>query len=222
MKEAYTIYMSVKKSSFYLTDAEITLRSDHLPLKKVLLKNTLNSKVNNWAIELETFNIKFEHISGIKNTSVDTLSRIIKVDPDFKAEPENEGYKFGYLCFEELPPAEVYKVSKVITQTVKIQPDLEIIIPETECNLPVPKEKLHRFQMRDARCQAKVKQVKTNTDTSRSYYIDAEGILGKLLEDNEKVFHTIVLPKILTDPVLQLAHNFAGHNRFQWVYLSIR
>ena len=28
-KEAYTIYMSVKKSTFYLTGHEITLRSDH-------------------------------------------------------------------------------------------------------------------------------------------------------------------------------------------------
>ena len=65
-KEAYAIYMSVKKLSFYLTDAEISLRSDYLQLKKFSLKNTLNSKVKNWAMELETFNIKFEHISGVK------------------------------------------------------------------------------------------------------------------------------------------------------------
>ena len=31
-KEAYTIYMTVKKSTFYLTGQEITLRGDHLPL----------------------------------------------------------------------------------------------------------------------------------------------------------------------------------------------
>ena len=67
-KEAYAIYMSIKKLSFYITDAEITLRSDHLPLKKFLLKNTLNNKVNNCAIKLETFNIHFEHISEIQNT----------------------------------------------------------------------------------------------------------------------------------------------------------
>ena len=33
-KEAFTIYMSVKKLSFYLTDADILLKSDHLPLNK--------------------------------------------------------------------------------------------------------------------------------------------------------------------------------------------
>ena len=42
-KEAYVIYMSV------------TIRSDHLPLKKFLNKQTMNSKVNNWAVELEQF-----------------------------------------------------------------------------------------------------------------------------------------------------------------------
>ena len=46
-KEAYAIYMSVKKLSFHIDTAKITVKSDHLPLKKFLEKNTLNSKVNN-------------------------------------------------------------------------------------------------------------------------------------------------------------------------------
>ena len=53
-KEAYAIYMSVKKLSFYIDTAKITVKSDHLSLKKFLEKNTLNSKVNNWAVELES------------------------------------------------------------------------------------------------------------------------------------------------------------------------
>ena len=35
-RKAYSIYVKVKKSSFYLSDAMITLRSDHLPLKRFL------------------------------------------------------------------------------------------------------------------------------------------------------------------------------------------
>ena len=135
-KEAYAMYMSIKKLSFYLTDAEITLRSDHLPLKKFLLRNTLNSKVNNWAVELETFNIKFEHISGMKNTLADMLSRIIKMDPDVQLDPEKEGYEFSYSCFKELPPAEVFEVEEKIMKDVKLQPDVEVGIPEMECTYP--------------------------------------------------------------------------------------
>ena len=80
-KEAYAIYMSVKKLSYYLQDADIILRSDHLPLKKFLSKNTLNTKVNNWAIEISPYRIQFEYIKGIKNTLADTMSRLIKIAP---------------------------------------------------------------------------------------------------------------------------------------------
>ena len=54
-KEAYAIYMSIKKLTYYLEDADVTLRSDHLPLKKFLAKNTLDLKVNNWAIKISPF-----------------------------------------------------------------------------------------------------------------------------------------------------------------------
>ena len=177
--------------------------------------------VDNWAVELETFNIKFEHISGIKNTLADTLSRIIKVDPEAQPELEKEGYEFGYSCFEELLPAEVFEVEEKIVKDVKLRPDVDIGIPEMECMLPIPKVKLCQLQLKGELCKKKVRQVNTNADTSRSYYIDRGGILKKILEDNEEVFQTTVLPKILNDPVLQLAHDSASHNGFQWVYLSI-
>ena len=65
-KEAYAIYRSVRKLTYYLEDADVLLRSDHLPLKKFLEKNTLNDKVNNWAVEISPFRIHFEYIKGIK------------------------------------------------------------------------------------------------------------------------------------------------------------
>ena len=52
-KETYAIYMSVRKLSFYVTDADVIIRSDHLLLKKFLNKQTMNSKVNNWAVDLD-------------------------------------------------------------------------------------------------------------------------------------------------------------------------
>ena len=182
----------------------------------------LYSKVNNWAIELETFNITFEHISGVKNTLADTLSRIVKVDPDIQSESEQIGYEFGYSCFEELLAVEVFTVEEKVVKHVNLPPDKEIGIPELECTLPVPKGKLHHLQLKDEMCKKRARQVHMGADSSKSYYIDEDGILRKLLEDNEEVFKTTVLPKILIDPVLQLAHNSAGHNWFQWVYLSIQ
>ena len=64
-KEAYAIYMSARKLSFCLTNADVLIRNDHLPLKKFLKQNTMNSKVNNWAVELKSCNLKFAYIQGI-------------------------------------------------------------------------------------------------------------------------------------------------------------
>ena len=101
-KEAYAIYMSIKKLDYYLVDADIILRSDHLPLKKFL--NTLNSKVNNWAVEISPFPITFEYIKGIKNTLADTMSRLISIDCDTELLPEDQGCEYGYYLFDPLPP----------------------------------------------------------------------------------------------------------------------
>ena len=126
-KEANTIYMSVKKLSFYLIQADVLLNSDHLPLKRFLHKNTLNSKVNNWAMELDSFNIQFEHIKGQNNILEDTLSCLIDINPDTQLTPEGKGYEFGYAVFEELPGIKTFEINEVIAgdKQIKNDPDLQ-------------------------------------------------------------------------------------------------
>ena len=145
-KEAYAMYMLVKKLSFYLDLARITVRSDHLPLKRFLEKNTLNAKVNNWAVELESQKIDFVFIQGTKNVLADTLSRLIEIDDDVKLPVEQEGHEFGYVPFEQLPPAQVTVTEEMITNEVNnlkikiqhidpVQKDLKIELPISNLKL---------------------------------------------------------------------------------------
>ena len=120
-KEVYAIYMSTKKLTYYLEDADVVLRSDHLPLKKSLPKNTLNSKVNNWAIEISPFRITFEYFKGIKNILADTMSRLIEIDSLVQQEPEPEGYEFGYYEFDNLPNIEVTDIEYTINSITNIE-----------------------------------------------------------------------------------------------------
>ena len=103
-KEAYAIYMSIKKLTYYLEDAEITQRSNHLPLKRFLQRNTLNTKVNNWAAEISPFKITFEYIKGIKNTLADTMSRLIALDPHNQLVDKPEGFEYAYYAFDNIDP----------------------------------------------------------------------------------------------------------------------
>ena len=115
-KEAYAIYMAVRCLSFYITDANVSVRSDHLPLKKFLQKQTMNSKVNNWAVELEQYNLKLNWIPGSKNLLAESLSRLMDVVLEAKQEQEPEGQEFGNFCFEDLKPAEILEVA--VTDTI--------------------------------------------------------------------------------------------------------
>ena len=142
-KEAFAIYMSVKKLDFYLNGADILLRSDHLPLKRFLEKNTLNAKVNNWAVELESYNIKFSHIAGVKNRLADALSRLIEMDPESKLEPEPPGYEFGYSLFDTLEPARTTDFRTIPAQTRPALPaahievyDIQDLYTPRDCLLP--------------------------------------------------------------------------------------
>ena len=155
-KEAYAIYMSVKKLSFYFTDAAVLLKSDHLPLKKFLQKNTLNNKVNNWTMELEAFNITFQHVSGKTNILADTLSHLMDIDPNARLDPENAGWEFGYYVFETLPKLssqDIVQVCEILSRDNVIRPDLDLQEPFIQqLTSPLTLDQLQALQAQDEKC----------------------------------------------------------------------
>ena len=147
-KEAYAIYMSIKKLAYYLEDADITLRSDHLPLKKFLAKNILNSKVNNWAIKISPFCITFKYIKGIKNTLADTMSQLINIDPQIQQDSEPEGYEFGYYTFDTSPTLEVSNIET----TQEVLSNDENDSNDKHIELPLDNNTLFELQQKDTFC----------------------------------------------------------------------
>ena len=179
-KEAYAIYMSVKKLAFYLTDADVLLKSDHLPLKKFLQKNTLNNKVNNWAMELEAFNIRFEHVSGKANILANMLSHLIDLDPDARLDPENAGWEFGYYIFESLPKlssADVVQVCEILSGENIIRPDTNVQQPFVQhLRSPLTLDELRALQSQDIKCTTLIRMLKNGKLDPVAYSLQ-EGVL---------------------------------------------
>ena len=216
-KEAFAIYSSIKKLSYYLEDADIILKSDHLPLKKFLQKNTLNSKVNNWAVEISQYRIKFEYIKGIKNTLADTMSRLIQIDPETKLQPAEEGFEFGYHAFENMEPID-YETNVVDSITSKDP----IPLPGEEIKLPLEDEKLKELQQKDKFCKEVMEKLSKGQLQSGQPYYQGEGILKRFVEDGKQRFEAVVLPQVLIGAVLQLAHEGQGHNGSPRTYALIK
>ena len=221
-KEAFAIYMSVKKLSFYLTDAQILLRSDHKPLEKFLLKNMLNSKVNNWAMELEAFNIQFDYIKGSNNILADTLSRLISIDPDTPTMPEEP----GFAIFEEFPKVttKTYEVNEVIvgtnTEIFKNDPELQNSLQCTEN--PIAPQRLKKLQQQDTNIEILKRKLRNNRLDKEYYSLEENELLTRKVIDGGHEFHAIYLPSVLIFQVLRTAHDDLGHNGFPRTYAAIK
>ena len=222
-KEAYAIYISIKKLDHYLQDAEVTLRSDHLPLKSFLQKNTLNTKVNNWAIDITSRcrNIQFEYIKGIKNTLADTMSRLIKITPEIEQEPEPQGQEFGYDIFETLEPIETTThcinelKEEIQTKQDAIPDDLLPVIDLTE-------PQLEDIQMKDTFIKNIINRlVAKQQPEGKPYYLE-EKLLRKYIYDNKQRFEVTVVPPNCAPLLLNLAHDQLGHNGTARTYMLLK
>ena len=78
----------------------------------------MNSKVNNWAVELEQFRLHLEWIPGSRKLLADSLSRLLDVVPDAQKTKEPEDQEFGSYCFEELEPAK--EMETVSTEVIEL------------------------------------------------------------------------------------------------------
>ena len=192
-KEAYAIYMSIKKLTYYLEDADVTLRSDHLPLKKFLAKNTLNSKVNNWAIEISPFRITFEYIKGIKNTLVDTMSRLIEIDSQVQEEPEPEGYEFGYYVFDNLTYIEVTDIELAINSITDVK--TKDTSGHNFQGFPIDNDVLQKLQYYNIFCKNILDQVKKGNIQEGQLYIVRNIILKRYVLEGNNTYETTVIPK---------------------------
>ena len=222
-KEAYAIYMSVKKLRFYIDTAKITVKSDHLQVKKFLEKDTLKSKVNNWAVELESQNITFEYIPRIRNTLADTLSRLIEMDENVKLQPEEEGKEFGYFPFEELPPVTTQVIEEMIAceiGNINIH-HTDPIEVNTEIQLPLEDKKLVKLQESDPHMHQLRKQWDNNNLDKNAYTMENNIPKWKII-NNRLLYTPIVVPDILKDCFLILEHDKQGHNGFRRTYVSLK
>ena len=215
----------MKKSTFFLSGHEITLRSNHLPLKKFLRKMTLNQMINNWSTEIESFNINFVHISGKDNILVDTLSRLIDTDPDLKQQPELEGHEFGKYCFETLPKARgSVHHEKVGGNEVNVC-EIQVMYNnpknlELSVELPLEDQKFVSLQEQGPKIHELHDNVKNGM--YNEFYLVKNNVLFRFILDNGHKFEARVIPDSLLDVTLHLEHNQSGHNGYQRTYAAIK
>ena len=186
----------------------------------------LNSKVNNWAMELEAFNIQFDYIKGSNNILADTLSRLIAIDPDTPTTPEEQGYECGYAIFEEFPKVQTktYEVNEVIVGTnkeiIKNDPELQ---KSLQCiKNPIAPQRLKKLQQQDTNIETLKHKLQHNKLDKEYYSLDENELLTRKVIDGGHEFCAIYLPSILTFQVLRTVHDDLSHNGFPRTYAALK
>ena len=186
----------------------------------------LNNTVNNWAMEIESFKIKFIHIAGKDNILADTLSRLIDINPDVELQPELKDYKFGHYTFETLPKARSKMVHEVLTSLNGVDVcEINITYDNSEnspysVKLPLSNKKCSGLQDK----YLKVRQLKQKVIQGQysQFYFIKKGVLYRSVVDNGHKFEAVVVPEDLISTVLHLGHNQSGHNGYQRTYAAIK
>ena len=224
--------MCVKKLDYYLAGAQTTLRSDHLPLKKFLRQRTGYSKVNNWALSPEEYQITFEYIKGIKNTLADDMSRLVHIDPTSQLEPEPEGFEFGELKVDEegMDEIEVQRGQRPLTQEnsgkgkfqITVKDDDKEPIPEIQLGWNMSDKDIAKIQRQDEFCRKTIEEIqKRKRKTSDKYHM-YNGLLHRYNIGYKQRFQALVIPVSYVKIVLKLAHDELGHNGTARTYALVK
>ena len=75
-REAFAIIYSLDKLRPIIIGTDITVFTDHKPLKHLFTSEMKNPRIQRWAIILGEYNCKIEYISGPKNVAADLMSRL--------------------------------------------------------------------------------------------------------------------------------------------------
>ena len=265
----------------------------------------MNSKVNNWAVELEQFRLHLEWIPGTRNLLADSLSRLLDVVLDAEKTKEPDDQEFGSYCFEDLEPAKVMEklstdvvelldnsefpndsqeLRKSLEKPVKSEISIEekkaqdsyselsehsqnsrtesavktfqikfeekpkkkrTLLSGSECRedsqksrvsqcveitehedlreirLPLKQKQLQQLQMNDEYCRDVAKKLHKDMELQK-IFIKEEGVLYRLWIEDGRTFKCILVPQVLQDFMIILAHDYSGHNGSRRTYNCLK
>ena len=204
-RECYAIIYCITKLKQYLLGADVTVYTDHKPLKSLFTAEMKNTRVQRWAILLDEYQIKIKYRSGQHNLCADAMSRMrIKPTQDELEEAQE------ILEIEQLPQADI-KSKFPNYEAIPFDKDLDM------CEL----------QKNDSFCKQIFKQLENNDDKVKHDYVMKDKLLyhiGKLFRYETEPILQLVVPETLQNIVLEGYHSKfgGGHVGLVKTYQKIR
>ena len=162
-KEAYAIYKSVKKFTFYITGAKTRVFNDHKLLKNFFEGGMNNTKLDRWLLELQEFYISLEFIQGKLNTVTNVISHL-KNGGLYKEHPNEEQKANTTTSLDE----RIKEVIDIASKPLNFEKIFSV-------NTIISHKELLLYQKRDRFCRKLVRTAGRHSDIMLNH----EGLLIK-------------------------------------------
>ena len=207
------IIISIIKWNYYLQGPDIVVRNDHKLLNRFLNGKNAN-KVNRWGLELATYNITFEWISGACNNAADCLSPLVELPQATPAQinllsvTNSDGPTFNTR-------SQTHQCLSVNTSTSQpdIIPDISEVPDPTLKSLTADRlEAVLQIQKTDPLCKRISKHLSNGKAPQHEMdlFTHVIGLLYECITDSDQKFLALVIPKSWKYTVLVEAHNKLG------------
>ena len=90
-----------------------------------------------------------------------------------------------------------------------------------EIRLPLKPKQLQQLQKNDTYCKDVAKKLHKDTELQK-IFIKEEGVLYKLWVEDGRTFKCILVPQVLQDFMIILAHDYSGHNSSRRTYNCLK
>ena len=145
---------------------------------------------------------------------------MIDIDPQVQQESEPEGYEFGYYTFDTLPVLEVSNIetsSDTMLHVDNIKSSNDVL-----WELPIDNKTLSELQQKDMFCNNLLKQIEKGNIKEGQLYIIKGNMLKRYVVDGNNTFETVIIPRVVTAQILQMAHDNLGHNGTHRTYTLLK
>ena len=201
-KEAYAVIYCITKLKQYVLGADVTVYTDHQPLKSLFTAEMKNTRIQRWAILIDEYKIKIKYRRGIHNQRADMLSRI-KIKPTAEEIEESK----NILAIEE----QVSEDNKILSyEDVKFDENVNIT----------------DLQNQDVFCKQIISDLKNDKHTQD--YVLHDNVLyhiAKLIRFETEPILQLVIPHFLQKLVIEGYHSAiigGGHVGLEKTYQKIR
>ena len=189
------------------------------------MEKNANSKVNRWSLELATYNITFEWVSGAKNKAAECLSRLVKPISTSTSVNMLTASSADGLAFHTRSCTQ--HTSSSVTSTP--HPDTSPQISQESTTTPEPLtvdqlDALLQMQRTDPFSKCISKRLLNGRAPHHKFdtFTHVKGLLYKHVTDAGKQFLALVIPKSWKYTVLVEAHDKLGHQGTSRTYCLIK